>query len=107
MQRLRKTTGAARSAPCLVLVTFLKMEPKPKVVQGGSGECQERLGLCRRGGSAQKRPSVLRKMNLGCKGCGRPQKCNGSAGNFLEVVGRLHKGIGVYGRVQEGIGVRH
>ena len=46
--RLRKAVGAVRSAPCLVLVPFLKMEPKPKGVQDGSEECWERQGLPRK-----------------------------------------------------------
>jgi len=48
VRRLRKAAGAVGSAPCLVLVPFLKMEPKPKGVQDGSEECQERLELPRK-----------------------------------------------------------
>jgi len=43
-----KAAGAVGSAPCLVLVPFLKMEPKPKGVQDGSEECRERQGLPRK-----------------------------------------------------------
>jgi len=40
-----KAAGAVGSAPCLVLVPFLKMEPKPKGVQDGAeGQKGPRVG---------------------------------------------------------------
>ena len=72
-----KAAGAVGSAPCLVLVPFLKMEPKPKGVQDGSEECRERIGVALGLGCRDKSGIGAVAATFLFRGCQRKKRVSG------------------------------
>jgi len=75
--RCTKRAEGCGSAPCLALVPFLKMEPKPKGVQDGSEECQERIGVALGLGCRDKSGIGAVAATFLFRGCQRKKRVSG------------------------------